>query len=159
MSDRELDVGQQMLRARGLTEADLNGPEPPKKAVPPSQPPQGGLGCGPYVLVAGFTACIGVFFYMASESFQAWVHEPAAITPADLIFKQITVTGFWLSQWFTDASDEDKQALFGQLVPLVASGQLTLAVDSIYPLDQVAEAVGRSMGGRRTGKVLLHPNA
>lgn len=91
-------------------------------------------------------------------SYSQVVPEPAAIAPADLIFKQITVKGFWLSQWFTEASDADKQALFGQLVPLVASGRLTLAVDSIYTLDRITEAVARAMGGRRNGKVMLHPN-
>jgi NADPH:quinone reductase-like Zn-dependent oxidoreductase len=48
--------------------------------------------------------------------------------------------------------------VLGQLVSLVAGGQLTLAVDSTYTLDQIAEAATRSMAGRRTGKVMLHPN-
>ncbi len=82
----------------------------------------------------------------------------AAVTPGDLIFRQITVTGFWLSQWFTDATPAEKQALFAQLVPLVTRGALRMAVDSTYTLDQLTEAVRRSMGGRRNGKVLLHPN-
>ena len=82
----------------------------------------------------------------------------ASLTPGDLIFRQLTVHGFWLSQWFSSASAEDRQALFGQLVPLVASGQLRTAVDSTWSLDEVTEAVRRSMGGRRNGKVLLHPN-
>lgn len=92
-------------------------------------------------------------------SYSQVLQEPAAIAPADLIFKQITLTGFWLSQWFAKASGAEKQALFATLVPLMVSGQLTLAVDSIYPLDQVTDAVKRSMGGRRNGKVMLHPNA
>jgi len=91
-------------------------------------------------------------------SYSQVLAEPAQIAPMDLIFKQITMAGFWLSQWFETASDADKQALFGQLVPLVASGQLKLAVDSAYSLDQIGEAVARSMGGRRNGKVMLHPN-
>ena len=91
-------------------------------------------------------------------SYSQVVAEPVAIAPADLIFKQVSLRGFWLSQWFQEASDSDKQALFGQLLPLIASGKLRLAVDSTYPLDQVAEAVARSAGGRRNGKVMLHPN-
>jgi NADPH:quinone reductase-like Zn-dependent oxidoreductase len=91
-------------------------------------------------------------------SYSQAVHEPAAIAPADLIFKQITMSGFWLSQWFAEASSDDKQALFGQLIPWLVSGQLTLAVDSVYPLDQVAEAAAHSLAGRRRGKVMLHPN-
>jgi NADPH:quinone reductase-like Zn-dependent oxidoreductase len=82
----------------------------------------------------------------------------SAITPADLIFKQLKVAGFWLSQWFSQASTQDKQALFAELIPRVTSGQLTLAVDSTHTLDQVAEAVTRSMAGRRNGKVMFHPN-
>ncbi len=86
------------------------------------------------------------------------VQPPSSITPADFIFKQITVTGFWLAEWFDKATGEDLQALFGTLVPLVVGGQLKMAVDKVYPLDQVSEAVGYSMAGRRNGKVLLHPN-
>lgn len=91
-------------------------------------------------------------------SYSQVVLEPAAIAPKDLIFKQITMSGFWLSQWFEEASAQDKQALFGKLLPLVASGQLTQAVDATYSLDQITQAVAHSMGGRRKGKVLLHPN-
>lgn len=91
-------------------------------------------------------------------SYSQVVHEPAALAPAALIFKQIAINGFWLSQWFAEAADADKKALFGALIPMIAGGQLTLAVDSSYTLDQLGEAVERSMGGRRQGKVMLHPN-
>jgi NADPH:quinone reductase-like Zn-dependent oxidoreductase len=91
-------------------------------------------------------------------SYSQALEEPAAILPAALIFKQITLSGFWLSQWFAEASAADKQALFATLIPLVVSGQLKLPVDSTYPLDQLTDAVQRSMGGRRNGKVMLHPN-
>jgi len=92
-------------------------------------------------------------------SYSQVIEEPSALAPLDLIFRQIDVKGFWLAHWFTVASDEDKQALFGKLVPLVLSGQVTMAVDSAYTLDRIGEAIGRSMGGRRNGKVMLHPNA
>lgn len=107
-------------------------------------------------LIASLVESLGMGGTLVSYS--QMVEKPAAITPADLIFKQITVAGFWLSQWFATASSADKQALFATLVPLVASGQLTLAVDSTYPLEQLADAVTRAMGGRRNGKVMLHPN-
>jgi len=108
-------------------------------------------------LLASLVACLGMGGTLVSYS--QVVQEPAAVQPADLIFKQITLAGFWLSQWFAQASDADKQALFATLVPLVVSGKLTQAIDSTYPLDQVTEAVRRSMSGRRSGKVMLHPNA
>ena len=91
-------------------------------------------------------------------SYSQVLHEPARITPAELIFNQITLVGFWLTQWFAKATDADKNELFATLIPLVASGKLSMAVDSVYPLEQLTAAVGRSMGGRRRGKVILHPN-
>ena len=33
-----------------------------------------------------------------------------------------------------------------------------MAVDSVYPLEEIQSAVAHAMGGRRRGKVLLHPN-
>lgn len=91
-------------------------------------------------------------------SYSQVIHEPAEVKPSTLIFKQLTVKGFWLSQWFLQASVQDKQDLFALLIGLLTSGQLKLAVDSSYPLDRITEAVTRSTAGRRNGKVMLHPN-
>ncbi len=91
-------------------------------------------------------------------SYSQVVEGASPIVPARLLFKQITLVGFWLSQWFKDSSDEERQALFGQLVPLVVGGKLKMEVDSSYSLDQIGEAVGHSMAGRRAGKVMLHPS-
>jgi len=92
-------------------------------------------------------------------SYSQVIHEPAEVVPADLIFKQITVTGFWLTHWFSEASLDDKQALFGHLIPMIANSDITLAVDRAYSLDEIKQAVTHSMGGRRKGKVMLHPNS
>ncbi len=91
-------------------------------------------------------------------SYSQVVPESASVNASLLVFKGLTVTGFWLSEWFANASQEEVGALFGQLVPLVASGQLTTAVDSTYSLDELGDAVARAMDGKRNGKVLLHPN-
>ena len=84
--------------------------------------------------------------------------KPAEVVPADLIFKELKVAGFWLTLWFETASAEDKQRLFQTLIPLVASGSISMAVDSVAPLEELNSAVERSMAGRRRGKIVLRPN-
>lgn len=71
------------------------------------------------------------------------------------IFRDLRVRGFWLSQWFQDASAEARQRAFGALVPLIASGEISMPVDSRFPLSQVHDAVRRAAEGGRDGKVLL----
>ena len=78
--------------------------------------------------------------------------------PADLIFKELTIAGFWLTLWFEDASSEEKQELFKTLIPLVMDGTISMAVDTIYALGDLKTAVSHSMGGRRSGKIILRPN-
>ena len=84
--------------------------------------------------------------------------EPAHLVPADLIFKELTIAGFWLTLWFEGASSKEKQDLFQTLIPLVLDGTISMAVDTIYSLDDLQTAVSHSMGGRRSGKIILHPN-
>jgi trans-2-enoyl-CoA reductase len=91
-------------------------------------------------------------------SYSQVVHEPAEVMPGTLIFKQLNIHGFWLTQWFLQASNQDKQDLFAHLISLVTTGQLKLAVDSSYSLNQITDAVARATAGRRNGKVMLHPN-
>ena len=76
-----------------------------------------------------------------------------------LIANDIRPRGFWLQQWYTTASAEQKQAAMGALVPLIASGQIKTKVDSRFPLEEIADAVTRAAADGRDGKVLLTPNA
>ena len=71
------------------------------------------------------------------------------------IFRDLRVQGFWLSAWFKTASAADKQAAFGALVPLIASGALRMPVDARYPLHSIKDAVRRAAESGRDGKVLL----
>ena len=75
-----------------------------------------------------------------------------------LIADDIRLRGFWLSRWYERTSPDEKQATLGQLVPLIASGQIKTKIDSRYPLEEISEAVTRAAAGGRDGKVLLTPN-
>lgn len=74
-----------------------------------------------------------------------------------LIANDVRPRGFWLAKWYETATDAQRQAAFGALVPLVASGQIKTKIDSRYPLEQISAAVTRAGESGRDGKVLLVP--
>jgi NADPH:quinone reductase-like Zn-dependent oxidoreductase len=76
-----------------------------------------------------------------------------------VIANDVNVRGFWLAKWYETASQEDRQAAFGILMPLFAGGQVKTRIDSRFPLEEIAEAVTRASESGRDGKVILTPNA
>ncbi|GMA29498.1 zinc-binding dehydrogenase [Arenivirga flava] len=79
------------------------------------------------------------------------------IASGDVIFKQATVRGFWGSKVSAAIGPDDKRRLFGELLQRIGSGELTLPVSAIFPLERVAEASAASLTAGRVGKVLLKP--
>ncbi|MGR2751904.1 zinc-binding dehydrogenase [Agromyces arachidis] len=79
------------------------------------------------------------------------------IPSGDVIFKQLTIRGFWGSRVTRDMDGETRAMLFGQLMGHVLAGELTLPVAGTYAFDDIAEAVAASMTPGRVGKVLLRP--
>jgi NADPH:quinone reductase-like Zn-dependent oxidoreductase len=90
-------------------------------------------------------------------SFGSMTGEAMQIGSGDVIFKQATVKGFWGSKVSQAMAPEDKRRLVGELLTLAAKGGLSLPVDGVYGLDQVAEAAKASLQAGRNGKVLLKP--
>ncbi|RUO33659.1 zinc-binding dehydrogenase [Aliidiomarina soli] len=90
-------------------------------------------------------------------SFGSMTGEPMSIGSGDVIFKQATVKGFWGSKVSQEMSSENKQRLVGELLKRTLSGELKLSVDSIYNLDDAAEAARATLEPGRKGKVLLKP--
>ena len=90
-------------------------------------------------------------------SFGAMASDRMQLSSGDLIFKQAVVKGFWGSKVSAAMPGDTQRALFGELFQLVGSGRLTLPVDSVHPLDDIAGAVAASTRQGRVGKVLLRP--
>ena len=84
--------------------------------------------------------------------------KPASFNPAVAIFKDIRIRGFWLSKWFENAGMEEKQAAFGQIIPLIASGALKADIDSRFTVSEIKQAVMRAAQRGRNGKVLIVPD-
>ena len=90
-------------------------------------------------------------------SFGAMASDRMQLSSGDLIFKQAVVKGFWGSKVSAAMPGETQRALLGELFQLIGSGKLSLPVDSIHSLDDIAGAVAASTRAGRVGKVLLRP--
>jgi NADPH:quinone reductase-like Zn-dependent oxidoreductase len=74
---------------------------------------------------------------------------PMSISPLDVIFKPITMHGFWLGHPEAAAKSGTPIA---QAAEMIASGQVQIPVAATYPLSSIKEAVTHALRG---GKVLL----
>ncbi|MEO9468727.1 zinc-dependent alcohol dehydrogenase family protein [Parasphingorhabdus sp.] len=84
--------------------------------------------------------------------------KPPVLNSIATIFNDVRVRGFWLQKWFETTSDEDRQAAFGAIIPLIASGALKAKIDSRFAIEDIAAAVTRAAESGRSGKVILIPN-
>ncbi|MFP4095278.1 MAG: zinc-dependent alcohol dehydrogenase family protein [Cyclobacteriaceae bacterium] len=72
-----------------------------------------------------------------------------------LIFKEITVKGFWLSRWMVESSLSTKAKLASELHSLVKKGIIPFDVGATFPLDQAGEAVTYSDTPGKSGKAII----
>ncbi len=83
--------------------------------------------------------------------------QPCELSSAQLIFRGITLTGFWLATWFGNATREAQTELFGELTRKVASGALKAPIARQYRVEDIQQAVKAAAAGERDGKVLVVP--
>lgn len=81
--------------------------------------------------------------------------EPCQVDAHDLVFRGITLRGFWLADWFRTATPERIGAVYGQLVDWLDEGVIGAPVTARYPFEDVREAVAHAARENRDGKVLL----
>ncbi len=85
--------------------------------------------------------------------------EPCQLSGASLVFRDITLRGFWLAKWYRDASAERRGAVFAELGQMIAEGNLSARVQASYPIDEIKKAIAVAAAGGRDGKILIEPNA
>lgn len=88
-------------------------------------------------------------------SFGLMSGKPLELSAGDLIFKQVTVKGFWLAKIMQTTPRETIGRWFGELLGLVASGAVTLQDGGIYDLADVKDAVAAAAKPGRPGKILI----
>jgi NADPH:quinone reductase-like Zn-dependent oxidoreductase len=109
----------------------------------------GGSSTGDVVSLLAEDGVLVVFGAMASPTME--------IGSGDVIFKQVVIKGFWGSKVFAALSREKRGALMGELVSGIGSGALTLPVEKVYGLDEIADAARANGEPGRRGKILLRP--
>ncbi|NOX98886.1 MAG: zinc-binding dehydrogenase [Verrucomicrobia bacterium] len=72
-----------------------------------------------------------------------------------LIFKRLTLTGFWVTRWLESASGEEIHSMLDQLAELMIKTRLHMPVAEVFPIDDIHSAIRAAQGDRRQGKILL----
>lgn len=74
-----------------------------------------------------------------------------------LIFRELTIKGFWLTDWMRRVDSQTRQDVARNVISLLASGQIQLPVEASYPLEEIKKAVEHADQPGRFGKILVKP--
>lgn len=88
-------------------------------------------------------------------TYGAMSRKPVRVSNGALIFKNVTLRGFWITTWYAAASRDEKEAFFQELSVLTSEGLLRPQADRIFPLSEIRNAILRAGESGRSGKVLL----
>jgi NADPH:quinone reductase-like Zn-dependent oxidoreductase len=81
--------------------------------------------------------------------------KPFVAAGPQLIFRDISIRGFWLATWYKHATAEKITAMYDRLTPLVVSGAISAPVAGTYRFADIAQAV--AVASKNRGKALLTP--
>lgn len=109
----------------------------------------GGSASGEVLSLLAENGTLVVFGAMASPVME--------LGSGDVIFRQLTVKGFWGSKVSAAMEPARRAALLGELVTRIREGVLTLPVSAVHSFDDVATASRANFEPGRVGKVLLRP--
>ena len=90
-------------------------------------------------------------------TFGSMTGAPLELPVGPIIFKHLTVKGFWGAKVMPATPEADRQRMFAELVGLVMDGRLKLTAGGTFALDQAAEAARASLAPGRTGKIMFRP--
>lgn len=88
-------------------------------------------------------------------TYGAMARQPLKVPNGLLIFQDIAWRGFWISRWYQRVGDAAGDALLSELSALAARGIIATPIASIYPLEQISEAIIHAQRPQRGGKILL----
>jgi mitochondrial enoyl-[acyl-carrier protein] reductase / trans-2-enoyl-CoA reductase len=82
--------------------------------------------------------------------------KPCEVDAADIVFRDISLHGFWYSRWFASASPAAIKSMFDRLVGMLQARTLRVPVEASYPIERLTEALAHAEREGRLGKVVLH---
>ena len=88
-------------------------------------------------------------------SYTARNRQPLNIPIVDLIFRGLSVHGYWLNRWLDSTPQETIVHTYRDLADLVRNGTLATPVEATYALADYREAIDHAARNDRHGKVLF----
>jgi NADPH:quinone reductase-like Zn-dependent oxidoreductase len=88
-------------------------------------------------------------------SYTARGRQPISVPVADLIFRGLSVHGYWLNLWLDRTPRDVVAQTYRALAALVIDGTLTAPVEATYRLADHREAIAHATQNERHGKVLF----
>lgn len=106
-------------------------------------------------VAAGLTELLGTEGLLVT--FGSTTGEALQLPAGPIIFKHLSVKGFWAARVMPTTPPQDRQRMFGELIGLIMDGTLKLPTGGTFGLDQPAEAVAAALTPGREGKVMFRP--
>ncbi len=88
-------------------------------------------------------------------TYGAMSRQGMRISNGDLIFRDLSFRGFWVSRWYRQATHAARLAMFEEIFILAREGQLHTPVEAVFPLEKAKEAIEAASQGKRGGKILF----
>ena len=81
--------------------------------------------------------------------------KPCEVDAADIVFRDVSLKGFWYSRWFSSAEPAAIKALFARLVGMLQAKTLRVPIEAVYPIEKLTDALAHAQREGRSGKVVL----
>jgi trans-2-enoyl-CoA reductase len=88
-------------------------------------------------------------------TYGAMARQPLKIPNGLLIFRGLQFRGFWLRRWLAETAREERDDAIRMLADWMRDGRLQIAVDQVFVLDQVHDAIAAANCSGRNGKIVL----
>ena len=85
--------------------------------------------------------------------------EPCMIRPDWIVFRHLTLTGFWLATQLRDMPRERIESLYKELIDDISQGVLDVPIAATYNIDDIKDALDHASRENRSGKILILPNS
>jgi NADPH:quinone reductase-like Zn-dependent oxidoreductase len=84
--------------------------------------------------------------------------ENPVVERSNFIYRGIRLTGFMLGRFLARRSAARIREIYADLGRQVKEGELFAPVDTVYPIENIKEALAHADKGGRNGKILVSPN-
>jgi mitochondrial enoyl-[acyl-carrier protein] reductase / trans-2-enoyl-CoA reductase len=81
--------------------------------------------------------------------------KPCEVDAADIVFRDISLQGFWYSRWLSTAHPAAIRAVFARLVAMLQAKTLRVPLEASYPIERLTEALAHAEREGRLGKIVL----